>query len=237
MWSIAWHRIAAAMGVSAAAVGLGWAEPTTQPVDSQSELETRALADFSGGQYATALAELQKVAEELKDQPDRVGLIEEDIRVCQRQLADGAGTPAQEGPPSADQRKQHAPPRAGEVREMAIKELGNFQYDPEKGGGIPKDVMALSGMRVRLHEVMIPMDQAASITTFALVPSLYCCGFGMAPQIQHTIVVHVPKDKAVNYYPDEIDVEGTLTVAEKKEEGFVVSIFEVDCTSVRPVAQ
>jgi hypothetical protein len=240
------------------------AASTAATNSGQSALETRALEDFTNGQYASALPELQKVADQLKDQPDRLGLIQEDIRVCQKQLSGNAtanasaapGSPAagdpnaggapagsgapsgpQDGPPTADQRKPHAPPQAGEVREMAIKELGNFEYDPEKGGGIPKDVQALSGMQVRLHGFMIPMDQAASITTFALVPSLFACCFGQPPQIQHTIVVHVPKGKAVSYFPDEINVEGTLTVSEKKEDGFIVSIFEVDCSSVRPAAK
>ena len=84
---------------------------------------------------------------------------------------------------------------------------------------------------------MIPMDQAESITEFALVPSLFSCCYGQPPQIQHTIVVHVPKGKAVSYYPDQISVEGTLTVDEKKEDGFIVSIFEVNTTSVKPAPQ
>jgi hypothetical protein len=249
--------------------------PTTAPA-AQAALETRALEDFSGGQYASALPELQKVAESLKDQPDRLGLIQEDIRVCQKQIAQGNGTPAlasnspttppsnaqvasassasppvastanpplassavpQDGPPTAEQRKPHDPPQPGEIREMAIKELGNFQYDPDKGGNIPPDVLALSGMKVRLHGFMIPMDQASAITEFALVPSLFACCFGQPPQIQHTIVVHVPKGKAVSYYADEIVVEGTLVVQEKKEDGFIVSIFEVNCTSVKAAAK
>jgi hypothetical protein len=239
------------------------AAPTTAPAGpGQSGLETRALEDFSGGQYALALPELQKVADGLKDQPDRLGLIQEDIRVCQKQIAQGTGSPAtapasdppaanastanapvaaaiapQDGPPTAEQRKPHDPPQPGEVREMAIKELGNFQYDPDKGGNIPPDVLALSGMQVRLHGFMIPMDQAASITEFALVPSLFACCFGQPPQIQHTIVVHVPKGKAVSYYADEIEVQGTLIVQEKKEDGFIVSIFEIDCTSVKAAAK
>jgi hypothetical protein len=251
------------------------AAPTTAPA-GQAALETRALEDFSGGQYALALPELQKVAESLKDQPDRLGLIQEDIRVCQKQIAQGNGSPApvlasnspttapasdppgvaasaaspsaanppvassvvpQDGPPTAEQRKPHEPPQPGEIREMAIKELGNFQYDPDKGGNIPPDVLALSGMKVRLHGFMIPMDQASSITEFALVPSLFACCFGQPPQIQHTIVVHVPKGKAVSYYADEIVVEGTLVVQEKKEDGFIVSIFEVNCTSVKAAAK
>ena len=120
---------------------------------------------------------------------------------------------------------------------MQIKELGNFDYDADKGGNIPKDVQALSGMRIRLHGFMIPIDQAESITQFALVPSLFACCFGQPPQIQHTIVCKAPAGKAISYYPDELLVEGKLKVEEKKDDGFIVSIFEVDVTSVKPAAK
>jgi hypothetical protein len=84
---------------------------------------------------------------------------------------------------------------------------------------------------------MIPMDQADSITQFALVPSLFACCFGQPPQIQHTIIVKCPKGKAVSYFPDEISVQGKLSVDEKKEDGFIVSIFEIQCSSVKPAAK
>ena len=55
--------------------------------------------------------------------------------------------------------------------------------------------------------------------------------------MQHTIVCKAPKGKAVGYYPDELVIEGKLKVDEKKDEGFIVSIFEVDVTSVKPAAK
>src|SRR5579862_5184777 len=58
-------------------------------------------------------------------------------------------------------RKAHLPRRPGELRQMTIKELGNFEYDPEdKSSTIPGDVQALEGMSVRLQGFMIPTDQA-----------------------------------------------------------------------------
>jgi hypothetical protein len=41
----------------------------------------------------------------------------------------------------------------------------------------------------------------------------------------------------VSYYPDEIVVEGKLNVEEKKDDGFIVSIFEVEVNSVKPAAK
>ena len=134
-------------------------------------------------------------------------------------------------------RKPHVKPKPGEVRELTIKELGNFEYDADSGGNIPKDVRDLSGSTIRVTGFMIPMDQADNITQFALVPSLFACCFGQPPSVQHTIVVNCPKGKAVSYYPDEIVVEGGLKVEEKKEDGFIVSVFEMDVNSVRPAAK
>jgi hypothetical protein len=97
--------------------------------------------------------------------------------------------------------------------------------------------MSLKGSKVRLIGFMIPMDQAENITRFALVPSLFACCFGQPPTVQHTIVVDCPKGKAVSYYPDEILVEGTLNVEEKREDDFIVSIFEVEVSSVKPAGR
>jgi hypothetical protein len=135
-------------------------------------------------------------------------------------------------------RRPHPAPKPGEIMEMSIKELGNFEFDAETGNTpIPPDVQNLSGSTIRLHGFMIPMDQAESISQFALVPSLFACCYGQPPQIQHTIVVNCPKGKAVSYYPDEIVVQGKLTVQEKKDDGFIVSLFEVEANSVKPAAK
>ena len=215
------------------------AVPATQPAADRGALEIRANEEFNRGQYASALPMLQQLAGMSKDQPDALGPIQEKIRVCQKNI-----TPAASASPAVDPtmslsagRVPHPAPKPGEVLEMGIKDLGNFDYDADHGGNIPADVQQLSSHQIRLSGFMIPMDQAANITQFALVPSLFACCFGQPPQIQHTIVVNCPKGKAVSYYPDEIVVQGTLTVAEKKDEGFIVSIFEVQADSVKPAAK
>ena len=95
----------------------------------------------------------------------------------------------------------------------------------------------LSGSRIRVQGFMIPLDQADNISHFALVPSLFACCFGQPPQIQHQIVVHTPKGKAVSYFPDEIVCEGALKVEEKKDDGYIVSVFEMEVSSVKPAAK
>jgi len=216
-------------------------QPASQPAPTS--IEIRAQEEFGRANWGAALPLLNRVAQQLKDsnQGDRLGAIEEQIRVCQKNLATAAGAVAAKvdktAPETGDNRKKHPAPKDGDVREMSIKELGNFEYDAEVGGGIPADVKALSGATVKLHGFMIPMDQADSITQFALVPSLFACCFGQPPQVQHTIVVHLPQGKGVSYFPDEITVQGKLTVDEKKEDGFIVSVFEVEASSVKPAAK
>lgn len=202
---------------------------------------------------------LQKLATEIKDQPaqaDKLAMVQEQIRVCQKnanvQVASAGGAnigvtsvgdasltvpPGPPPIPTGADRKPHPAPRPGEVLDMNIKDLGNFEFDAEHGSPIPDDVKQLNGATVRLHGFMIPMDQAENISKFALVPSLFACCYGQPPQIQHTIVVNCPKGKAVSYYPDKIVVQGKLNVEEKKEDGFIVSLFEVETSSVKPAAK
>ncbi len=93
-----------------------------------------------------------------------------------------------------------------------IKELGNFPFNPETDTTVPPDVLALDGVKVKVNGYMMPLTQAEKIDKFALVPSLVGCCFGQPPGVEHVITAFVPSDKAVDYFTDEIEVEGTLRV-------------------------
>ena len=217
--------------------------PTSQP--STGSLEIRASQAFNAGQYALALPLLQKLEKQYAQAPDKLGPVQERIRVAQQQVERAAKKNnttvdqilAAAAPVADEQRKPHQKPQPGEVLSLQIKDLGNFDYDADKGGNIPADVQTLSGSTVRLSGFMIPIDQAENITSFALVPSLFACCFGQPPQVQHTVVCKAPSGKAVSYFPDELVVEGKLNVEEKKDDGFIVSIFEVQVNSVKPAVK
>lgn len=208
-------------------------------------IEQRANEAFNRGQYSQARQLFTKVLERVKDDQRRQGVIEEQIRVCDANIQKlAASLPASLKDPapgavemSAERRKKHVAPREGATYVTSIKELGNFEYDPDKGGNIPEDVKALNGVKVQVHGFMIPLDQADQINHFSLVPSLFICCFGGQAQIQHQIVVHTPKGKAIGYFPDEIVCEGILRVEEKKDDGYIVSVFELDVQSVKPAAK
>jgi len=223
---------------------------TTQPADP-AKLMLRADEAFNQFDYAQALPLLEKVAELVKDDPARLGPVEEKIQVCKKNIdqpepvLDLAAIehaikpvlrptkPEPAVPSSAEERTPHAKPKAGEVLELKLKELGNFEYDPEVGG-LPDDIKTLDGIQFRTTGFMIPMNQADDITEFAMVIDLFSCCFGQPPGVQHTIQVRTPKGKAVSYFNDQIVVEGTLHVEEKKEDGYVISLFELEATSVKP---
>ncbi|HEX3358557.1 MAG TPA: DUF3299 domain-containing protein, partial [Tepidisphaeraceae bacterium] len=94
-------------------------------------------------------------------------------------------------------------------------------------GQIPPDVRQLTGSLIRLHGYMIPLDQTTNLTRFALVPSLFNCCFGQPPGLQHTVIVTLTPGFAVHYTSDPITTEGTLSVGELREDGYVVSLFQV----------
>jgi hypothetical protein len=206
------------------------------------QLENNANLAFDRQQYTVALASFQKLLTMLPKDSPRIGSIDEKIRVCQKALSAGPApanpllqlsTDTMVSSTGAQQRTPHVRPKNGEVLNATIKELGNFDYNAEKGGNLPADVRQLNGVKVRTSGFMMPLVQAGDITEFALVPSLFSCCFGQPPQVQHTIIVHAPEGKALSYYPDELIVEGSLLVEERMEDGIVVSLFEVNCTSVR----
>jgi hypothetical protein len=265
-------RLSLIILVLAASASLACAQ-TTHPAPANTKatsaaLELGASTYFNKGDFKTALPLLQKFEVQLQSQPnqkDKLAMIQEQIRVCQKNqslqlqsatVGGGVGggaavsslgdssTLSSATPPVPPElvmgpdRRPHPTPKAGEIQEMSIKELGNFEFDAETGSTpIPPDVQSLNGSTIRLRGFMIPMDQAESISQFALVPSLFACCYGQPPQIQHTIVVNCPKGKAVSYYPEEIVVQGKLTVEEKKDDGFIVSLFEVEANSVKPAAK
>jgi hypothetical protein len=219
---------------------------TTDAKDAVTTIERRATEAFNRGQYSLAKELFTKISDKVKDDKTRYGAMQEQIRVCDTKMkelaasapvtaADQLNQPLIET--AAEKRKKHAAPKPGEVLPIGIKDLGNFDYDADKGGNIPDDVKKLSGSKIRVSGFMIPLDQADNISNFSLVPSLFACCFGQPPQIQHQIVVHTPKGKSVGYFPDEIVCEGTLKVEEKKDEGYIVSVFEMDVQSVKPAAK
>ena len=129
----------------------------------------------------------------------------------------------------------HVAPKAGEVAELSIKELGNFEYDQTRGGNIPADVMGMSGGQDPSSRIY---DADGSSGEYHAV----CPGVepgDMLPRPGSADSTHdclrLPQGgKTIGYCPDEIIIEGNLKVEEKKDDGYLVSIFSLGVTSVKP---
>src|SRR5438552_487473 len=80
-----WKTFAAVL-LMGAGVAFADSRPTTKPAGGGA-LEVRAQTAFTRGEYALALPMLKQVAEQVKDKPDRLASIQEQIRVCEKQIA------------------------------------------------------------------------------------------------------------------------------------------------------
>lgn len=129
-------------------------------------------------------------------------------------------------------RLPHPPPRPGEVRVLRIPQLGNFPYDPHRGGTIPPDVLALTGLHVRMRGTVTPWDlDQDRVVRFALTDGQSCC-FGGPPRLQHVVVVRYPPGMALALADGWVEVEGVLSVREERAEGMTTGIFSIDASRV-----
>jgi len=222
--------------------------PPATPGTYSGSVPQQAMAAYKAGDYATAVPLLKKWASTMNVNTDgpAMGKVLTYLADAENKLnpakADGSDKPVFFGaadpngiidPTTQKVRLMHLPMKSGEVRQMTIKQLGDFDFDPTKDTKVPDDVQVLSGGRVRLRGFMIPLTQADTITDFALVPSLVGCCFGQPPGVQHTITCKASAGKAVQYTVDEIWVEGTLKVNVQHDDGYTYSIFEMTVDSVK----
>ncbi len=132
-------------------------------------------------------------------------------------------------------RVPHTRPAPGQMVEMTLKELGNFEFDPNKDAEVPADVNLLEGAKVRLKGVMVPLTQGEKITQFALMePGSFESHDPPGPQ--RFVICKTAADKAVEYtYDHVIVVEGTLHIHIQRDDNYTNRIFEMAVTSVTQV--
>ena len=134
-------------------------------------------------------------------------------------------------------RIKHPKPKTGETVCLTLHELGNFDYNEDNDKSIPADITQMSGAHVKIPGVMFPLDQSGRVSRFLLVNDMMSCCFGAVPKLQHVAYVELPKEKWMAATTDRIVVEGTLKVEVKRDDGFVMSIFEIDPSSVKIAGQ
>ena len=205
--------------------------------EDTSAMLMRADQAFAAADYQTALSLYQTIEPKIGNS-DQLAGVKERMRFATKQLSGPAPATQPVLPDSnAATREKHVRPTDGKPLNITLHELGNFDYDENDDKSIPADVKNLSGCTVIIPGVMLPLDQAGKVTRFMLVNDMMSCCYGTAPKLQHVIYVELPKDKWIAATTDRIQIEGTLKVNVRREDGYVLSIFEMQPTSVKFAGQ
>jgi len=202
-------------------------------------LLAKADQAFAAADYKTALEIYAQLDGKLD--PNQAAMMKERIRFAGKQLTlmkargiDPATQPTASAPATQPVvRVPHRKPKSGETLELAIHDLGNFEFDESKDSVLPEDVIALGGSKIKLAGQMLPLDQVGRVTRFMLVNDLMSCCFGTAPKIQHIVYVQLPPEKWLEPTTERITVEGTLKVGIHREDGYVLRLFEIQPTSIK----
>jgi hypothetical protein len=120
---------------------------------------------------------------------------------------------------------------ASTIAKADFKALGGWKFIEGKSP-IPDAVKKLDGKLMEFKGFMMPINEVEKIKRFILIQSLWGCCFGQAPEANHVIVVTMKEGKTTDFFPDAIRVIGRFSVSETREEGFLVSIYQVEADRV-----
>lgn len=109
--------------------------------------------------------------------------------------------------------------------EISIMELTQIDWSP--GKKLPEKIAKLDGKKVKVTGFMA-LDTPEGTSSFRLTYDQCGCSNAKA---SHFVQVDMG-DQTVTYNPDEIALTGTFAVGEKREDGFVVSIYRLKATSL-----
>ncbi len=124
--------------------------------------------------------------------------------------------------------------QSGGVR-LTFNDLREYRYSKRDRYPLPEKLKALKGQEVNIAGYMIPMSEALDVTEFMLVqiPFFGCC-YSIPPEPNETVMVKMAKGKKTEYVYTPIRVTGKFDIQETKIDGFVVSLYQIEATSVVP---
>lgn len=126
----------------------------------------------------------------------------------------------------------------GSYKEVDLKLLGNFNFNDETGTveEVPARYRALDGQRVSLRGYMYgPEDAGAKGRRFQFVYNVTKCCFSGPPLVQERVFVHAKKEIPIYDQYTFAEVVGTLHVRLVKENGKIVSVYDLDCDTAKDV--
>ncbi len=118
-----------------------------------------------------------------------------------------------------------------ELIQMTFDEIGSWKYRDGKTP-IPDDVKKFDGKYVEIKGYMLPVGGGNWCKEFLLVPALFGCCFGQAPEPNHMIFVKMQGKKEAPFHPRAIRIRGTFTAREERVDGLLVSLYRFECEQV-----
>jgi len=126
----------------------------------------------------------------------------------------------------------------GDYVNVDLKAMSTFEMDQNNGADedVPEKWRGLSGRRVALEgEIWSPREAGGKVSEFQLVYSIAKCCLSGPPKVQHFVDARVPENRSVGVYGGVVRVVGTLHVNVVRENGKVLSVWQLDVESVDPI--
>jgi len=130
--------------------------------------------------------------------------------------------------------------QVGEYKMVNLKAMGNFRFDDvtDDESRVPEVYRQLDGQKVLLiGEMYVDFGAAPTTDRFQLVYSIAECCFGGPPLVQERVFASVPPGQKVRVHDGLARVYGTLNVRAIRENGRVVSLYDMDVDRVEPHRQ
>jgi hypothetical protein len=105
--------------------------------------------------------------------------------------------------------------------------LTSYEY---KAGllDVPDAIKALDGKTVTMRGFLMPLYEFDDIHEFVLVATHMSCCFGIPAGINGQVLVHLAQKDGLPNTNEPIEVRGTFHVREKSQEGYVLSIYDME---------
>jgi hypothetical protein len=215
-------------------VALGRIDETQRAESQRSliELLERWRWGESENRASAAAVIVQQVFDQSKMQRRSVDLGPQQRRAIQsvaRELARELLLLAIGATPGADGLAGELPPG---YERVSWNQLGGFPY--LEGTPLPAEVQALDGALVGIFGFMLTLGDSQRVTEFVLVESLWGCCFGAVPDVNQTLLVRLGPEESTEYSAAPVLVTGRLEVGERREAGFVTSLYRIADAKLTP---
>jgi len=95
--------------------------------------------------------------------------------------------------------------------------------------GLPDAIRALEGKKVTIAGFLLPLYEFDDIHEFNLVASHWSCCYGIPPGLNGWIHIQLADDQpGLPNTTEPIRVVGTFHAAERKDSGYIISIFAIE---------